>query len=1533
MKYSHFFSRLLVAFGFILSIALSGWSADQCSSVTDSHSFTETSPNNYYEQIYNNNSFDNNENRYFYLSVPTAGTLTFHHTSSASVAYAYNLNGCTTFPTTLNDGSTIHLTSDTDLNLRLHASANNQHYNFNFTFVPDQLPPVMGDIPNQVITIGSIFSLNIASYVTLTNVDPITVYTLSGVLPAGLSFNSTTGVISGTPTAVTSAVTFTVTATDNDGVSNSDTFTISVVAEPVANSGYRDFSLRKQLYVKGNMKTIGNTVLVAPNNSDSNNYCNTYTNGAYLADAGNSNDSYYLCGYHSDLVNSGVFSNSTTSELNIPKGSKVIWAGLYWQAIVSGNVNTNMTIKLRKDGDNYVDVIPTKLNYNNTTSYTTSGGSATSNYAAFADVTQYFGEGKWNDGNYTVANIPVYEGKIGSLGTYGAWSLVTIYEDTTTVGEKFRSFSIFDGWKAVNSSASAVPVNVSGFYTPNRSNISAKVSVFAAEGDKYISNDHFNTTNYNTGASVTMEASPNNSFNSSISGGGVRTPYAINNNGIDIQTYDIGSYLKPQQTDMTFTFTSDQDAYWPSMLAFSTELVTPQLCYDYSFKQDGHYLKADNNGSQLPLLSGYISESPIESAVYLRNNEADIKAQGVSFYSSVNTSLFKYIQGTTQTSNINGSEYIARTDTITGTCNYTDSATTPIGCSDGSNIRIGLGSGATGYSEYSAGSMGNREFVYAKFNLDPIGVNGIKDVNTSLGLHLNYYIIPKTGASPIPYDYQFGVDIPMCPPSSGYQPTWGIFNIVDHAASNVGGLPANNLRTQVSRKPFAVDVATYEKNTDGKYTKVPTIDMNTTVLVEVIDNDAFHDTNASCANPGSVITPPIYVRIANTSKDMTVDIPIQNALYHNFAVKNAAYRMWYFDQNQSLINWTATTSDTTRRSLTSIRNLYKSNYHTACTSSCTSATSTTCFDCIKTNYARPLCSRDNFSVRPESYDLRIYDIDHNAALAQRNSTKIDLSTLFQYAPIYSAAKSRINLAAGYNYRYDLNATGNDTTLSAVPGYTRYFNGPSSDYNATMIWDPQTLKSGCNDIAGKTFKFYVANGQMINTEQNQTQVGEYRLNIIDPAWTAADWSTLLTGHHTTTNGFELTKEDCLFGSDSTTASNGKVGCTTTSAHSGGGYTYKDHNLRYKPAKFDLNGVAYGIGKTPLFIGEGGRGFVYNSDLNITNDMAMSVRAFGPIKAVGYGGETLSNFVKDCYATDLNISITHDVNATRPFSGRMTIAESNGTQIYDSLKFSAPKKAVQTLQNVYFSKGANGQSFPTIRLNFDRNATTPLPPKIVRYTDMNVSCLLASDCNLSAAYNTTPNTAKGYDKMDFNVTHVYGRLIPRDIVVTWLQPFNELAKYEIYQTSNLLGTALSPDQFDSDWYVNVLHTDSNYGDSNVTVIDPQTGSSLPTLSNSVNGIETYAFAPFTVKQGYKAHIDTDGWLWYGGVNALKYSDPNGPTQAGSDNLNCLTHPCFNISLGRIFGNTGSAKTGSETNKANKKTTSTGWSTTSEYAPSVR
>lgn len=117
-----------------------------------------------------------------------------------------------------------------------HGSVKVTSITFDRIPAPNQLPPTMGDVPNQTATVGTpITAINLASYITLTNGDAVTQYTLaSGALPPGLTFNTTTGAITGTPT-VAGTYNITVTATDNDGASNADAIQFVIAAAPANN--------------------------------------------------------------------------------------------------------------------------------------------------------------------------------------------------------------------------------------------------------------------------------------------------------------------------------------------------------------------------------------------------------------------------------------------------------------------------------------------------------------------------------------------------------------------------------------------------------------------------------------------------------------------------------------------------------------------------------------------------------------------------------------------------------------------------------------------------------------------------------------------------------------------------------------------------------------------------------------------------------------------------------------------------------------------------------------------------------------------------------------------------------------------------------------------------------------------------------------------------------------------------------------------------------------------------------------------------
>jgi hypothetical protein len=1235
---------------------------------------------------------------------------------------------------------------------------------------------------------------------------------------------------------------FTYTIEDSNGYS--DTGTVSITITNVATSGYRDFSLRQQLYSKGDMKTIGNTVLVPPTTQNSN-ICSTYTNGDYIENAPSSNAAYYLCEYNVDTTTPSL-TNSTTSELRLPSGARVIWAGLYWQAIVSNfSFSTDMTIKIRHDesSSSYTDITPDRLDYKSDAGY-----SGYTSYSAFADVSGYFGDGKWNDGNYTVANIPVYEGNIPSLGTYGAWTLAVVYANLDDPNEKFRSFSIFDGWKTVGSGDPSVNIDVTGFYTPDKNNIVSEVSVFAAEGDRHISGDLLKTINYNNNTAVTLATITNNSFNSSISGGDSRTPDLINNNGIDIQTFDIGDYMIPKQTTMNFTFTSerqangDQDRYWPSMIGFATELYVPQFCYDYGYEQNGLPFTEENNGTAMPYISGFLpNTTDIDVSLYIRNQEAsDVSANNIIMtINDINTSQAIYTRDTVGVNYPNSFTPV-----------YKEDSAWPLSVSNSYIHNIPIG------------DMGGEQHAYVYYTLTPQHIGTI-DIPIDATFSYDLVIpLPNGSTLTLPYSSTVGGEnLPMCSADNfSYTPEWGIFSMVD-----AGLYDSNNddryydLTTQVAKRPGNLRIASFDPEALDTPQPVTTI-----VAVELIDASEFHDVDAACREPSSAISPRIWMTFENNvsqvdfnaqtiqaaiNEDMVSDVitgqPYQigsPADFFQTATPNAAFRVSFntiADQNDSLIHIEETKNGIRIDNFSDIHQIYphcRQYVKNPNNDNMTNLTSVACSDngnnstyqdvaicmeCLYGTRTKVLCSRDNFAIRPESYTVQLRDLN------QTDHTQVQL-----FAPghtgVTSPDISRVDVASGYDYRFDVNAT-NHLDNQATPGYTRYFATGGSDYNITLIWEPSVAKTGCNDTEDESLEINLINGT-VATEENLSQVGKYRLNIIDKTWTIVDWDSSKQTHQTGSHflsGFECdpNSTDVPLESSVTSLSgstiNNVAGCNISSTHDNieNGLKYKDYLFEFHPYKFVLNitpsaGLDYSPSATHLYMAD------------ISMDENMSFHLNGDIRASGYNNSFLSNFVNNCYAKPLNLTVHKSDTALVNVNGndvayraRFHNLDVNGTLIAaDDINYTETNSSmpvlIQTSQS-YFTKNFNGTIDTRLNLNYNREVNAAASPKLITFGEYDVDCIDSNDCSFIADFET--KITHGFQNLDHNITHLYGRThasrqryrVPED------DPYRANIYFEAYCFGTNCDKTLLPNGLSSNnvddlrWFINADHNTTNDG----------------------------------------------------------------------------------------------------------------------------
>ncbi|MCK9455172.1 MAG: hypothetical protein WCY51_05985 [Sulfurimonas sp.] len=1205
-------------------------------------------------------------------------------------------------------------------------------------------------------------------------------------------------------------------------------------------TGGRDFVQRTQTSLFGDVKVIGNTVLCILSGG----VCVEPTTTA--SNAGTN-------------LQKAPISYST---LTLPTNATVEYARIYWQGRKNDNETWDSTSKtdagvigIRKGSAGVFTSLTADIK-----DYDTTDGIPI--YSASADASSVVN----GSGTYYIDTTNFYTitgDTPDGLGAYGAWTLVVIYKDPDEASA--RNITIFDGYKQVTKYTGNIDISVSGFLTPKAGSVDSKTYVFTGEGDKYITGDVIRMA----GATYNTALQDIGTFDSRVDVDGTRSPNLTNNNGIDIHKYDTGTtsgarnIITNDEIGAKFQFTSIGDTYFPSLIVFSTELYLPQMCYDYSIKQDGSYLSVDRDAYPVAHLDSTVSSSDLEIVVYLRNQEADIVAEGIALKADVNDTIFDQT-GNIYTSNVNGSALIDRgpptfTDPL---CEYDENGDNSLannGCTNGHDIRKGNGSLDAG------------DYIFTKYKLSPKNITGLGELEEPLGLSLRYYI--TAGGKEIVYpDYLLGGEnIPLCPPTAFYTPAWGQFNVVQSGQANDD--IKNNLLTQISRNPFNTSVVFDSTPTTGN-NEAPISNVNTTVLAEIIDVDAFGDLNASCSNPDSSLSEPIFVPINFTPSNYQADITPQSADYYNFAVKNAAFRVWYFnDQNGTLIqDWSASTTNS-NKTLLSISGLYKSDVHTQCSVECSDSTSTTCFTCIKNNYAQPLCSRDNFSIRPESYDLRIYDVDkllpdYNIITDPsnpKNTTKIDLSTQVGYTPTTTPA-GRMNLAAGYNYRFDITATGHDG-LSSVKGYTRYFNG-ASDYKATMFWDPQSTKTGCNNISDENIPFYVANGVMQNEERLLSEVGEYRLNITDTSWTAVDWQNM-AHHDTSVSGGFASGDDCITGSTSSTLVGGRYGCEIRTDHGSdeGGRVYKDHDLTFHPYRFDLDSIAPSRGENNS-TDFSGNPFIYMSNVLLNEEM--SLHLVGPVTALGEDNSTLSNFVDNCYAKPVALTLNKSA-ISGATNYRYRYHNGDGLPLTDQNGTMNNPAGTITLGTNDFNQSNSGAANTILNLNFDRNVTNVLNPERITFSAYDANCSTPTDCTMNADL-VADKTTQGTINLDLNLTHLYGRTH-----ASRQRYDGNTGTANIYFESYCFGTvggntcdrALLPNGVNSRrvddvrWFINDNHNIAN--DGNVSIVVQRGGANVPAdtvvATDNPIGNPSVTTLDYDGSRGYpyKTTMENNASLW--------------------------------------------------------------------------
>ncbi len=340
----------------------------------------------------------------------------------------------------------------------------------------------------------------------------------------------------------------------------------------------RDFSLRYSSNVNGQITIAANTIMRCPTDTVDP-LMNSGCTGAQAGTNARNNNSFDMQWLDVDS-DSSTFTSSS-ADLAVPAGSRVLFAGLYWtglnkkgEAITGANgfkavprdppsIAAIGTVKVKGPGASaYTSVTAASADVN-TASIAVSGG-----YGAFADVTSIVTAA--GSGTYTVADVQTGTGG----NAFAGWSLVVAYSDPD---QPLRNLSVFDGLKVV-SGTQQIDIPLSGFKTPSAGSVSTTVGVVAAEGDAGAAGDYL-TVNDRLLTDAVHPA--NNTENSTIANRGTqvstKAPDWRNNLGYDSSLFSADGFLPNGSNFAIFRAKTSGDTYAPQAITFATEMFSPNV--------------------------------------------------------------------------------------------------------------------------------------------------------------------------------------------------------------------------------------------------------------------------------------------------------------------------------------------------------------------------------------------------------------------------------------------------------------------------------------------------------------------------------------------------------------------------------------------------------------------------------------------------------------------------------------------------------------------------------------------------------------------------------------------------------------------------------------------------------------------------------------------------------------------------------------------------------------------------------------------
>jgi uncharacterized repeat protein (TIGR01451 family) len=340
------------------------------------------------------------------------------------------------------------------------------------------------------------------------------------------------------------------------------------LALPAVASADRAFSQRFSTNTQGNIAIAANSIESC---LDASGGCADVRNAVGGAVAANNNNARTLTWIDADADPSTF--DSSSSDLTLPAGATVLFAGLYYGGKLGAssggspapNPSANNTVLFKAPGDTSYRALTTA----------TAPDTSSTEYQGFVNVTGIVQAA--GAGTYWTGNVQLGTGL--SDATEGGWALVVAYGDPNAPS---RNLSIFDGLQNISSSGN-VTIPLSGFQTPLSGPVTSTVGLVAYEGDLGTTGDGASIQG-GSGSFTALSNAVNpasNVFNSTISNNGTfvtsRQPGYQNNLGYDADLFSTTNVLGNNQRSTQVRLSTNGDAYQPGVVTIATDLFAPKI--------------------------------------------------------------------------------------------------------------------------------------------------------------------------------------------------------------------------------------------------------------------------------------------------------------------------------------------------------------------------------------------------------------------------------------------------------------------------------------------------------------------------------------------------------------------------------------------------------------------------------------------------------------------------------------------------------------------------------------------------------------------------------------------------------------------------------------------------------------------------------------------------------------------------------------------------------------------------------------------